>query len=114
MVREMTHGRCLELKEEDRRISSAKTGRTLQKCALGENEMGDGRRTPATRRKNGKTPERKWDGERRTRGRVEREVSRARCFGKPREEPFPRFCDGMCGVVAGGHATACATRTCPD
>lgn len=52
-------------------------------------------------------------GERTIHGRVEREVSRARCFGKLREEPFPRFCDGMCGVVAGGHATACATRTCP-
>lgn len=53
------------------------------------------------------------DGVWKTHGRVQREVSRARCFGKLREEPFPRFCDGMCGVVAGGHATACATRTCP-
>ena len=30
----------------------------------------------------------------------------ARCFGKLREKPFPRFCDGMRGA-AGGHATAC-------
>ncbi|XP_044253188.1 sodium-coupled monocarboxylate transporter 2-like, partial [Tribolium madens] len=30
----------------------------------------------------------------------------ARCFGKLREKPFPRFCDGMWGAI-GGHATAC-------
>ncbi|KAJ3617420.1 hypothetical protein MTP99_007143 [Tenebrio molitor] len=30
----------------------------------------------------------------------------ARCFGKLREKPFPRFCDGMRGAI-GGHATAC-------